>query len=368
MPAPVSPYPLGLGYTHEFRGGLPVRGQDWSGVAQLVNHTLGKSYAPVPFCTPMVTLTSGTGYRMSFRTFQNYGCLDLYWPVWLSGASTSVGGSCTVKIPATGTAKTIAAQAYPGQATEPPIYRYRPSQAHGEVEYTVGFTSLSNNLILRGIGAYTIPRTRLRTDSTLTTPGDGGIETLDYRTGQPMYAEATGSYGRHRLALATGTRARIGQRTGQFMWSVPHRRESGTEITTFAKAITATSFGGAGSSSDIFGIGIPCHGRDAGPGVTYTDTMACRVLAKVSSGATGQVKLTGLGDTATITGITATTWTWYPSTAGAPATVAIAADSISEDDGISAGFGWDGTEVTFEAKTTAGTIYIAAVNCWEYPG
>lgn len=364
MPAPVSPYPLGLGYTHEIRGGNTVRAYDWGGVAALVNHTLGKSYAPVPFCTPGATLTSGTGYRMAFRTFQNFGALDLYWSVWMVGSTVSAGGTYTIKVPATGTAKAMTASPLPGLALEPASVRHYPTQSHGEVEYTVGFTSLSGSMILRGIGAWQIPRKRMRTDGVITSGADGGCETQDYGSGRPMYGEATGSYGLHRIANAVGNRSRIGARTGQFMWSVPYRTESGTEIVTFAKAITATTFGGAGASSDMFGLNIPCHGREAGAN-TYVDQMEFRVLAKVTGGATGEFKVTGVVDTATITGITATTWTWYPSTGGDPASVQIAGDDLNGVDGINDGYSWVDSDCTFEAKTTSGTIYIAAVCCWE---
>lgn len=121
----------------------------------------------------------------------------------------------------------------------------------------------------------------------------------------------------------------------------------------------------SGSFVDMFGAPIGILHRCLYSGET-TRLASWRIRAKVSNGTTaGEVRVTNSAGSTTISIPTsATSWTWLPSTAGAPSTFAIDAEDNTTANGLRGGTDDDHT---FEYRRTAGagSVQVSSISVFD---
>lgn len=372
-PVPFKPSPPALA---DVSGANAVLGSTQERIGSLLNHVQGRGVQVAPFCMieDGITLSASTTYTFPIVFRPSYAPKVRQWRPWVTGSGTYRFKANSV------TALTFSPSASIYSPTFKPATFYETigTRTVGNVSGTFTISNASAAMKYYGISCCEVPRMRLAVGAGLPTAVDCGVESSALAGGEPIVSStaiATDNGDWATLGKLSSYWTTIGQRSGHYFWAVPYLA-GGTPTDSFAKSSTATSFGGAGSTSDLFKLGIPLLGRvgnlDDSTGQTETTTLLVFVLFyRVTGGATGQVRVTMTnGDVVTITGLTSTTYTNTPVTGN---TINVDAEDNRRYplsgwySGLrQAGGGatrWD--EATIEAIVDTGTIYVTMVSIYE---
>lgn len=341
--------------------GRAVRAPTYRDLAHLNNWLMGRGGQLIPATYCGDTLTAGTAYEFQFRVRPRYPATSRLWTIYARSASTTRTSTLAVEIPSGGTSRSYQVRGVryleSGRPTHAQPIRYvhrAAGRSAAEATATIKLTPSVENCIIESIACVEIPRDRLNT-----TDADYGQDAEQCVVEAPIWGSFNDGL-QDMLRNFDGSED-IGARNGFFQWAVPYTA-GGSETTTFAPSIS-------GTSGSLFPLSPIILARattldNATTAAATTAAVSFRVLCKVTSGVTGTVTVTMTsGDSTTVSSINSTSWTWWPSTASAAATVDVDTTDMTAADGRRS-TRWDEAAWTFSASGE-GSLWVAAVSMFE---
>ena len=350
MPAPVPaarPNPVGdAGATTDIQIGRAVRGLTWRNVVLASNWALGRGAQVVPWHSPYLAVASAANITLRYKCKTRYAAVRRRWAFWIRSTATAGVSTVAIEVPSGGTSQTV----YVGDSK----HSLRPffveenlsAQSSAENELTCKITATSGAIIIEGVSAVEMPRSSLDIGAT-----EGGVSDLTVQPREPIYDGTFKSVGGFVDSVAQAYQA--ARRASLFQWA-------SNDSTTAGEAIAISSI--TPTYTNVFPLPLPLLGRKR----QRTDVVkeaSARVYARMSAaGPTGTVRFTMVsGDTASITGITGTSYAWYPTTNAAAFDVDCTDMTVSDGRRSAR---WD--DCTIDATVSAAaTVYIASVSIWE---
>lgn len=325
--------------------GDAVRSQTWLPAADLSNWVRGKGRQLIAATSVLETITSGNSAVYRFRVAPSVTGLRRVWRVAATGTGRfrAPAGSGTWHDMANATASLTA-----GIVSNISYIEDAASASSTEYEASIEIDANGGgSVIVYSISLEEAPRLVLGLDST-----DLGVDINTEVSREAIVADDNKSlYGVSKV-FTDETNIR---RSSLFHWAV---NES-----------TATAPSTAAGPDPIFALDVPILVPKLHSGDT-TGNAKWRVNVR-SSGATvsGTVSVLNnrTGVTTSILCTPGTTWTWFPTTAGAPTTFSVDCEDVASTDGrrSAASPAWCDLTFTFTRTGTAGTFYVAGISVFH---
>jgi len=320
--------------------GATVRAPTWQDASQAINYVRSKGAVLIPAMQLNYTVSAGTSATFRFRVAPGTISKAACWLISLKSGS-AVAQVASVQVPSGATAiNQTASTLYAAGSTGIYFDTATAVTSYAERELTFVVTAPAAGSVIVGWAAcYETPRQFLALDAT-----EEGVDLQSILPTQPI-VESTG---RSFWQIASATQdalANDSRRCGFYHWFSP---------TGFASASTSYT-------SPI--RSFPILNRKLFGGETQRN-MRFRVYASATTN-TGDVRLTSSkGGTSTVS-VAVGAAAWYPSTAGAAATLLVDSEDLSTADGLQGG---TYNTVTTEIKiNTAGAITLYGVSVFEDP-
>lgn len=330
--------------------GRPIPASVWLDASRCAHTAMGRGYQIIPAYNPGITITAGTNRTLRHRVRGSYAAVMRRWTVWVTHPTNAATPRITVTAPAGGSALGTSAIA-PFRTDAQPLHftEYLAAVSSAEVEASITIAALDYDAKILGVACTEFPRYSLA----VTSAGealDDGVKPDTVEPREPMLERSFESIEGVVEASANAFKA---LRRSLYQWARP-------DNTTEAKAFTG------GAWTDGLVLPAPVLGFRRYGGETSI-TVNARIYAATTVGGDGSLRFntasggTGVG---TITGISGTTFAWYPSTGGAPLSFSIQCEDLSTADGRQAS-AWE--TLMWQAIDNVGDLYVAGVSVWQPP-
>ena len=319
--------------------GAPVRSGTWQDVAQALNYVRAKGGQLIAASQMDYTVTAGTTATFRYRVAPGLLSKGAVWTIALKSPS-ALGIDATVKVPAGGTGITHMASPSLTYANAQSYYdTSTAATSYTERELTFSVTApASSAVVVAWAACVEGPRPFIALDST-----ELGTDIQTLLTGQPIMATTAQSYS----SIASCAQAAAiydGRRRSLFHWYNP----TGIATTSTSLALILPD--------------IPALNRKLFLGETQR-AIRFRVYASAVTN-TGVFRLKTSTQTTDVT-INTGAAAWYPSTAGAAASLIIDSEDLSQATGLQGGAY---KLLTPQSKiNTAGTCTIYGLSIFEDP-
>lgn len=315
--------------------GATIRSKDWMSACDLSNWVRGKGKTLIPFSWSSGSTSAGGFFYLKFRVLPHVTGLRRVWKLLVGGTGRvqsdydSVWHSFSSSDERTAVPFTFTEDVTSATSTE--------YEASIRVE-ALGSTTAR----VFGVGLDEYPRTVLGLDST-----DLGVDINTTVFREPIrFSNNSGLYG---IGKVFSDYTNIHSR-GLFHWA----RSSDT---TNAFITTA-------GPDAVFPVDVPVLAPKKFSGYT-TETAYWRVYARVSGAGVGGTVSVYNPKTGTTTNITvtsgATSYAWYPTTAGAASSFTIDCEDLSTSNGLQGGT-FNDLQFTATRTGSAGSLYVASIS------
>lgn len=312
----------------------PVSANDWTGVARLQNHIASRGRMLIPSMRPDNAELAKGVFSYAFWMVPSYNTLVRRW---------RVSAQCDGELIASFNGGADVSDAEPGLVDVPRGISFDEvlgSQSSTEFGAVVELDSDGDTFRVDSIDCVEIPRAFIADDAS-----ELGVDLAPFRSSQPIRADLFGN------VYAGAANADAGKRV-HFQWAVPYA--IGGSTTTLHAATTSSPV-----FADMMDVAKTCVSRKLYNDGTKVTNCNARVFAWVSSGGSGEVRVTTYdGSSSTIT-ITDTSPTW----SSAVTDVQVLSEYADETDGI--GDNVTDSHVQVEFRATAGTLYVASAAVYE---
>lgn len=329
--------------------GRPVSHAAWRDTWVNSHYVLGGGRQIVPWFSPNVTIAAGANHTLRFRVRGSYAAVMRRWSVMAIAPGKSGTPEIILTMPAGGVSATARVfGAFRETQGVAHVDELLTGVSSAEVEASINIAVSDSDAAILGVGCVEYPRLSLALSAVGET-GDDGVDPDTVRPGEDLQTAAYKSIEGVVEAQANSLKS---LRRHLIQWA---RAESTAEAKAYASGW-----------ADHFLLPIPALGELPYSGDTAV-TVHARVLAATTAGGGGEFRfntVSGGTAVATITGIAGTTFAWYPSTAGAPASFTIHAEDLATADGRR-GAAWE--TIQGQGQRTSGTLYVAAVSVWRPP-
>lgn len=330
--------------TTDIKTGLPVLSTTHSGVARLLNWSLGHSLVNVPAFCPGNTIGAGSNGSYFFRVAPKYQAIQRAWAFTLRSTSTTAGAVVAIKVPSTAGSATATFTVGNDRETLNSflVVENRSAQSAAEETVSCNLAVTGKAIEVEQIACWDMPRPQLAVGG-----DDGGVDlsTVAYR--ERIYDGTGQSIG----GIVDSTIAALAAcRRVLMQWALP-------ATVSEALAITGTSYANALPGTSIV-LARKLYRSST------TGTLSAKVYARTADTTDiADVRITTTSGASAVINIPTgshAAFAWH----GAPLTFAVDCEDLGEADGLPGG-DWD--ELTVEAKVTAGgdILYLASISIWE---
>lgn len=325
--------------------GIAVRGRTWIDGANLANYIRGRGRVLVPIHGSGISIPSGSTHTFRFRAFTSASSQCRAWQVMHNSAFETSGG-IEVRAPAvTGATQTMFVGSPYETASNFGEYVEYAQGVDGEEEITIDIHNIGDDAVrILSLSCTERPRGRLTLDAT-----DLGVDDNTEAAREPIYeVDNAGLRGIKNVITDFQYAARGG--VAAFSVNTTAAKSEGAGVDTLLWTVPAAVLAQRIKTGDVTGnIKFRVYAKTE----FNTDTGRFRVLTN-----------SGASTTITIPSGSHSAYAWYPSTAGAPASVDVDCEDASTSTGLQ-GATFDYLIPDYRLTSGVGHIYIAAACFWQ---